>query len=302
MLPATSVGLRRRSLFALAFAGSSSGPSRSQAATRHDLRVVTGPPSQHQADVLTALRSRFERVLADADPRALLRGARPTAYVALGAEALQAALGAPLDAPVVSLFASRQAFERATRQGSPNPGATAIHAEPSPDQQMRLIASLYKRQVVVGMLISPQAAQLEPLLRQAASDNGLRLQAVHVEPGAGLTRSLNRLGSVTVLLIQPDSTLFTQASLRELLESTYRRRLPVIGFSAELVRAGTLASAHSSIDDTLEQLGRLLDPIAAGQLPPPRYPSYWRVAVNDNVARSLDIVVDDETRRLGARP
>lgn len=302
MPAATRVGPRRRSLLGLFIAVALSAPRRSIAAPPYELRVVVGPPSQQQAETLAALRDRFGPVPADEDPLKLRRPKPATAYLALGAAALQAALANRLDAPVISLLASRQAFERITGQAAAAATATAIYAEPSPDQQMRLIASLYKRQVVVGVLMSQQSAALEPMLQQAASNNGLRLQAVHAEPGTRLTRSLNLLSSATVLLIQPDSTLYTQESLRELLESTYRRRQPVIGFSAPLVAAGTLASAYTDIGDTLVQLEPMLDQIALGRLPAPRYPAYWRVAVNDNVARSLDIVVDDETRRLGARP
>jgi putative tryptophan/tyrosine transport system substrate-binding protein len=300
-----SVGLRRRLMLRRFVAAALSAPIPSFAAPLYDLRVLAGPPTQSRADALAALRDRFGPLPFDEDPqrlRRLSRPMRPTAYLALGAAALQAVLTIRLDAPVVSLFASRSAFQRIVGSGEPETPATAIFAEPAPDQQMRLIASLYKRPVSVGVLLTPQTAMLQPVLQQAASDNGLLLRTVHAEPGMALTRSLNLLRSATVVLIQPDGALYTPASLRELLESTYRRRQPVIGFSAGLVTAGTLASAYSSIDDTVAQLGSVLDEIVSGRLPAPRYPAYWRVAVNDNVARSLDVVVDNETRRLGVRP
>jgi putative tryptophan/tyrosine transport system substrate-binding protein len=167
---------------------------------------------------------------------------------------------------------------------------------------MRLIASLYKRQVTVGVLVSEQSASMEPALRDAASASGLRIEIARVEQNVGLTRALNLLDSATVLMIFPDSALYSQTSLRELLESTYRRRLPVIGFSAALVAAGTLASAYTDVQDTLRQLDGVLDQIAEGRPPTPRYPAYWRVAVNDNVARSLNVVVDEATSSLGDRP
>lgn len=293
---------RRRSLLALAFADLLLPLGQPRAALPVDLRVVVGSTSPQHNDALASIRRRFGSVPADADPQKLLRGPRPTAYVALGAAALQAAVAVGLDAPVVSLFASRQAFERAVEQSSSGAAATAIYAEPAPDQQMKLIASIYKRTVTVGVLLSAQSAHLEPLLRRSAAGNGLGLEPVRVDPGIGLTRSLNRLAEATVLLIFPDSTLFTPTSLRELLESSYRRRLPVIGFSAALVAAGTLASAYTDIDDTLVQLASMVDPMAAGRLPAPRYPAFWRTAINDSVARSLDVAIDEDTRRLGVRP
>ena len=76
----------------------------------------------------------------------------------------------------------------------------------------------------------------------------------------------------------------------------------MIGFSEALVNAGTLASAHSDISDTLTHLQAVVGSIADGRLPEPQYPKYWRVAINDNVARSLDVVIDDAARRMGDRP
>jgi putative ABC transport system substrate-binding protein len=301
MRPGGSLSPRRRVLLALASIGQPFLTLLAGAASRHDVRIVVGLDVDRHASAIEALRLRYGPVEVDGNPQRLRRAGRPTAYLALGAAAFQAAVDARLDAPVVSLFASRQAYERTTRAAA-NVPATAIFGEPAPTQQMRLIASLYKRQVAVGVLISEQSRSIEQALRGAASESGLRLEIARVGQDGGLTRALNQLGTATLVLIQPDSALYSQTSLRELLESTYRRRMPVIGFSAALVAAGTLASAYTDIRDTLPQLDGLLDQIAAGRLPGPRYPAYWRVAVNDSVARSLDVVVDESTRSLGDRP
>lgn len=292
----------RRSLVALAALAPCLLRVADARAARYDLRAIVGPDAQRHAEALDALRARFGNVPVDDGRRAPSQAPRPTAYIALGPLALQAALDARLDAPVVALFASRQSYERAVAAALPPRGVTAIYGEPHPEQQMRLIASLYKRPVAVGTLLSDATAHLEPMLRDAAAVYGLRLEVVRIRAGAGLTRSLNLLDAASVLLIQPDSDLYTQASLRELLESTYRRRLPVVGFSSALVAAGTLASAYSSAGDIAAQLEGLLEQIVTRRLPPPRYPTYWRVAVNDSVARSLDVVVDAAVRSLGDRP
>lgn len=296
-----SLSRQRRLFLALAGIAPVFASLRPHAASAHDVRVIVGPDSPQQAEAISALLRRYGPATVDDKPNALRRAARPTAYVALGAIAFRAALDARLDAPVVCLLASRQAYQREA-DAAPRSASTAIYAEPAPEHQMRLIAALYKRPVAVGVLITGESAYMEPLLREAAIAQGLRLEAVSVGPDGGLTRSLNRLGSASALLIFPDSSLYTQSSLRELLESTYRRRLPVIGFSAALVAAGTLASAYTDIDDTLAQLDGLLDQLAARRLPPPRYPTYWRATFNESVARSLDIVIDETARSLGDRP
>jgi hypothetical protein len=265
------------------------------------VQVVLGPDSARQQDALRALKSQFAHVRAAVEipPPS---GPRPVAYVALGPAALQSAAPQKLNAPLVSIFSSRQSFLRTTAAAPPDIRATAIYAEPSPAQQMRLIAALYRRTVVVGVLLSEQSGSMGPLLLQAAAESRLELVVEFADPSAPLSRNLLRLASASVVLIVPDSSLYTPVSLRELLEATYRRRQPVVGFSEGMVAAGTLASAYSAIDDTVQQLRTMVSAVAEGRLPPPQFPRYWRVAVNDSVARSLDIIVDDEVRRLGDRP
>jgi hypothetical protein len=44
----------------------------------------------------------------------------------------------------------------------------------------------------------------------------------------------------------------------------------------------------------------LIEQLAGGQVPSAQYPIYWRVAVNENVARSMNIPLDDGVRSLAS--
>jgi ABC-type uncharacterized transport system substrate-binding protein len=122
-----------------------------------------------------------------------------------------------------------------------------------------------------------------------------------VAPSVDVVRSLTRLRGVQVLLAVPDNVLYTPDTLRAILESTYRRGMPVIGFSSATVAAGTLATAYCAIDDVVADLADLLD--GPGEvLPEPRFPQYWRVVVNDSVARSLGVPLSERILRLGNKP
>jgi ABC-type uncharacterized transport system substrate-binding protein len=274
------------------------------AAPEADVRAILADDSDAQRRILDALRSRFSRLSASSDIGELTRRSGRGVHLAIGPAALQAALAVRLPGPLISAFTSRQTYSRLLAESgrSAGTGVTAIYAEPSAAQQMQLIAALYGRRVTVGALYSPQSAYMEPLLRQAAREHGIDVELQLVAPQSNLTRALTGLQSATVLLIFPDAELYTPQSLRQLIESSYRRRLPVIGFSAALVAAGTLASAYTDIDDTVAHLLSVVEAVAAGRLPEPQYPRYWRVAINDSVARSLNVVVDDAVRRLGDRP
>ena len=276
----------------------------SSIAAGFELRVVTAGDDSATRQILEALARRLPGFHAASDVRGLAQRRGPAVYLALGAAALQAALDAGLDGPLLSLFTSNEAFTRVLGSSPRQPRAavSAIHAEASPHSQMMLIRTLYARRVGVGVLLTESTAAQEEALRRAARSADLDIDVQLVERGENAVRALTRVVSSTVLLAVPDRDLYTVDNLRNLLESTYRRGQGVIGFSASLVNAGTLAAAYSSIDDTVAQVGEVAAALAAGRLPDPQYPRYWRVAINDSVARSLNVVVSDAARRLGNFP
>lgn len=275
-----------------------------QALTRgFELRVLTGDDSPVTRDIVQALRRRHPALQASSDLKALASRRGAAVYVALGPTALRTAINGELDAPLVSLFTSSQAYLDLTGHSrSKRAQLTAIYAEAAPAHQIQLTARIFGRGVAVAALISEKTAHLIPLLRSAAVDAGVELEVQRVREAENPVRALSRLGPSAALLAFPDPTIYTPASLRDLLESTYRRNLPVIGFSSATVAAGTTATAYSTVDDVLAQLDDVLAAVASGHVPEPQFPRYWRVAINESVARSLNVIVTDEIRGLGMRP
>lgn len=292
--------IRRRSLATVLGLGWL--PALSNAAPVRDLRVVTAPDPASQRQVLAALKARFPSMVIDAEPATLDARHTPGAPVlAIGPVALKRALDADMKSPLVSVFTSSQTFRRLV--GRERTNVTAIHADASPQSQLQLIATLFERRVTVGVLLSEASAYLERPLRQAAAQVGIELLIERSDPASDVVRSLNRLSGTQVLLAVPDSTLYTPDTLRAVLESTYRRGLPVIGFSSATVVAGTLATAYPAIDDVVADLTDLLEAWSPGAaLPEARFARYWRVSVNDNVARSLGIAITDKVLNLGNLP
>jgi ABC-type uncharacterized transport system substrate-binding protein len=269
-----------------------------------ELRVLTAPDASAQRPLLAALRLRLPGLVADADP-AVLDARRGGAWLTLGPQALRRALEADAHVPIVSALSSSQTYRKLLSASPRDPGSTtAVFAEASPAAQMQLIAALFERRVVVGILLSEASSYLERPLRQAAQAAGLDVQLTYAGAGQDPVRAINALNAAQVLLAVPDGSLYTPDALRSVLESTYRRSLPVIGFSAATVNAGTLACAHADLDDVAADLLDLIDSLGGGGAPLPeaRYPRYWRVAINDNVARSLGLPVSDKLRSLGVRP
>lgn len=304
-MPIPRLDTRRRALLAALGLGLGGLPLRGWATPREarELRVLTAGEPASLKLVLQALRQRFPALVTDSDPVQLEAGKAGGPLVTIGPVALRRALDAGVKTPLVAVFASSQACIKLIGEGPrEHAAATAIYADAPPLAQLQLVSHLFERKVTCGVLLSESSAYLERPLRQAAAVAGVDLMLEQAAPGADVVRSLNRLGGAHVLLAVPDSTLYTADTLRAVLESTYRRALPVIGFSAATVAAGTLAAAYPDIDDVVSDLAELLDTLGSGSLPEPRHPNYWRVGVNTKVARSLGIAVSDKVLALGSRP
>ena len=297
--------IRRRSfVWRVVVVAAGLGAARSVLAAS-EIRIVVHGDSLGQKTALQAIQRRFGTVRISADPKALGAPSSSAVYVAANADALRSALGAENALPLVSLFSSSERYWSALQEISRSRfrgQTTAIFAEAAPLHQMQLIARIYERRVSVGVLLTEASAHAEPALRHAARETDLELQVERVAPNTDVLQALMRVNTATVLLAVPDRSLYTAANLRDILESTYRRGQPMIGFSTSMVAAGTLAAAYSSVDDTIAQLGEVVDQIQSGRMPEPQYPRYWRVAINESVARSLNVVIGDAVRGMGNRP
>lgn len=290
----------RRRLLRVASALATASPFIAAAQQTSAIRVLFDQASPAAADLVRTLGSRFGRVIAVNDLRQLRASPPPRFYVAIGAEALAGAAEDRLNAPVLALLASRQAYERVVR--GRDDSITGIYAEPAPSNQMRLIRAVLRRRVTIGVLVSRESLSAIDMLRDAAAAHDLALHAEVYEPQLGLSRNLLRIVDAAAVLAFPDAGVYSAQNLRELLEATYRRRQPVFGFSSALVAAGTLASAVSDADDLVAQIAGMSTDIAERRMPPAQHPRYWRVAVNESVARSLNVLIDASVLRLGDRP
>jgi hypothetical protein len=230
--------------------------------------------------------------------RTELAQARRLVYVAIGPVALREAVARKADCVIISAFTSSQVW-RAVMAGVPPARAasmTAVYAEPAPADQMRLIELLYKRPVRIAAIVGNESAYLKPVLQAVAEVDQLRA-------GDDINRALNRIAQAEVLLAMPDRGVYNAENIRNILLSTYRHKQGVIGFSADMVKAGALASTYSEIEDINTQVAEIAaNFVASGELAPPRFPHYFSTIINEGVARSLDVAVDDAARSFARRP
>lgn len=273
-------------------------------ANRHDFQIVATDESDTTRRIVQDLRKKIPSAQVLSDPSKQKPGGKDTVYIAVGPSALRALLAQHPEGAIVSAFTSSQAY-RAILETAPDRriAITAVYAEPSPAAQLRLISMLYKRPVNTAVILSAKTAPLEPTLQRAASQVRIPFTVETIGTGENVNRVLNRLADSPVILATPDSTVYNGDNLRNILLTTYRSNQAVVGFSVAMVKAGALATTYSEIEDIDAQVDELVaDFEATGKLPEPQFPKYFSTLVNEDVARSLNVVVDDAVKSFARKP
>jgi hypothetical protein len=260
--------------------------------------ALAADPAPRHWTIVTGDDTMLTRRIAD-DLAARLRVAVPAnapartpLLITIGPDALRKGLD-QARGPVLSAFASSQVWHHTVHGRKLQ--VSAVFGEPAPADQLRLVELMYRRPMPVVAILSQDNSYLRPVLGQ-----------VRIEPfeeGGDINRALNRVQQAKVLLAMPDRAVFNTGNIRNILLSTYRRNQGVIGFSADMVKAGALATTYSEIEDINTQVAEIAAQYAAtGQLPGPQFPRYFRTIVNEPIARALGLRIDDKVRQFSRRP
>lgn len=220
-------------------------------------------------------------------------------WVAVGAGAMQALAQRNPPQPILNVLIPRAAFEKIAKQGGrfADPRRySAIFLDQSWGRQFALIRLALPKRNRVGILLGPDSADLAPALRSAAKSAGLVAVTAQADDEADLLPSLKKLlAECDVLLAVPDPLLYNRNTAQTILLTTYRHRIPLFGFSPSYVKAGALAAVYSLPEQIGRQAAETLRLAVEQRLPQPQAPRYFSVGVNPQVARSLELDVDDET-------
>jgi ABC-type uncharacterized transport system substrate-binding protein len=263
--------------------------------------LTTGDSNNATQQAVASLLKRLPNAVIQTPAEIAVARRRTAIHIAIGPAAFKSLLAARVNGPIVSLFTSNLVYRELIAERLSDAPVTAIFSDPSPTEQMRLIHAIYKRPVSVVSLI--QSADYIPELKRAAHLTSTDLTIETVAPDDNIFRLVNQIPSQSALLALPEAKIYNAETLRNLLIATYRRELAVIGFSSAFVKAGALAGAISDSDDIAGQVEELLDEFdRTGRLPSAAHPKYFSIVVNDSVARSLNLVIDESVRQLSRKP
>ena len=210
--------------------------------------------------------------------------------IAVGMKAMELAIN-KFDAPVLGVMIPRMGYEaladryHARYRSKP---ISAIYLDQSWDRQLNFIKATLPKHKTVGILYSPDTRITLPRLPRGMSLNAQSASAENLFDALE-----NILINSDVLLVVPDSEIYSSSNVRNILLTSFRRKTPLIGISQAYVNAGALGAIYSTPEQIARQTVETVISFSRdGQLPEPRYPESFDISLNLQVARSLGIVLD----------
>ncbi|CAK0780521.1 hypothetical protein CCP3SC15_770002 [Gammaproteobacteria bacterium] len=170
---------------------------------------------------------------------------------------------------------------------------SAIFLDQPLARQLYLIAAVLPNKRQVGVLFDSFPKDEQAQLRQQISLQRLSLHERVISATLPLHEALQEvLQESDVLLALPDSTVYNSSTLRNILLATYRRGIPLIGFSPAYVNAGALCAIFSTPAQIAAQAVLSVRQFREmSTLPTAQYPQWFEVMVNEQVGRSLGLSI-----------
>jgi ABC-type uncharacterized transport system substrate-binding protein len=215
--------------------------------------------------------------------------------VTLGTRAAQGVAALGPRAPVLYALLPRSTYERLPHRTDDGRRYSAVFIDQPASRQIELLRLALPDWSRLALLTGRDSAELGSRLQGVARERKLRPVLAQVSEESELYPTLQRvLAEPTILLALPDSSLYNNRTISNILLTAYHQRSPVVGFSPAYVKAGALLALFSTPAQVGQQAGEAArQGLATGILPPPASPRQFRVSTNPYVARSLGIMLDE---------
>ncbi|MCP3671916.1 MAG: hypothetical protein GY814_16100 [Gammaproteobacteria bacterium] len=171
---------------------------------------------------------------------------------------------------------------------------SAIYIDQPIRRQLQLIKSAMPGRKKVGVLLGKLSGVGKQHLKQIMLGMGLEPTIIKLAPN-DMDNSLNIIFSKSnILLAMPDPTVYNKQTVLKVLLSSYRHRVPVVGYSAAFVKSGATTAVYSTPRNIGHHIGDEVAKYLANnykKLSPPAFPRYFTVNTNKSVTNSLKLRV-----------
>lgn len=195
--------------------------------------------------------------------------------------------------PVLNVFVPKAGYDKLAKPANAR-NTTAIYLDQPLERQLGLLVRALPRVRHVGVLYTTPPPGMSTL-RQLAVEKHLVLHEKVVDPEHDLVEALDGvLEESEALLVLPDTDVYNAGTIRNILLTSYRKQVPLIGISQAYVKAGALCAIYSTPPQIAAQAAEVVRQfVATAKLPVGQYPREFEVSVNMQVARSLDLPIKD---------
>ncbi len=273
--------------------------------------VTSGEPSVAQEEALEALSSELKRsavpasdmVIVSAKDVATMSHPAAKLVVALGSVAAQAVLESSNRIPVLFALLPRDGLETLLARHKPAVAVSAIYLDQSAARQLALLRLALPQSKSVGILLGPTSKTAETRLKSAALERQYKPVVVKVEQTESIHVGLQKiLEESDVLLAVADPLVFNANTIRNILLTSFRAKIPLVTFSPAYVKAGAVMAVYSTPRQIGTQVGAVARDVLRGKpLPPAQYPLDFSLSINTQVADSFGLVLNEAELNKGLR-
>ena len=167
-------------------------------------------------------------------------------------------------------------------------------------QHLKALQTLVPNVSRIGVLFDPQKTNgIQSQLLQDAKASGVKIISETVQTERDVPQALNAIKNrIDALWLLPDSTVLTENTLDFLMSTTLEANIPVVGFSAALVRSGAVVGSYFHHADIGNQAAKLSQQLVGqtshsllGKILPPEH---VHQSINQKSARYLGLFLTQD--------
>lgn len=194
-------------------------------------------------------------------------------------------------APVLAAMLPSQRYAELLAEHPPAKQLSAIFVDQPWPRQVSLLRAALPTRKRIGLLYSPGTHLDIDALQHLLRSSGATLIPQSLNSSAALFDDLESVLSASdVLLAVPDSAIYNGNNIRNIMLSSYRFRVPLVGLSQAYVNAGALCAVFSTPEHLAAQASAVTLAFSqTGKLPTAQFPTNYSIAVNQEVAKMLGI-------------
>lgn len=228
-----------------------------------------------------------------------IRASNAKIVLAVGLKAALAAKLEILDIPVIFCLVLDP-----EKNGLPTANMVGLSLDVPFRQQLQSLHTLAPKASRIGVLFDPKKTnEMHSQLLHDAKTLGIKIVSEEVHQEQDVAFALNALKDhIDALWLLPDSTVLTENTLDFLLSTTLEAKIPVVGFSAGLVRSGAVVGVYFHSVDIGKQAAQLTQQLTGQRsssllgtiIPPERV----HQSINQKSARYLNLSPSPDVLRL----